>query len=676
VNDERALAGKEFRLDFAVAQPAAPFRVAIGGIVLDLLIVAAFVAYAVTSGLRARRRASTGLEEYFLAGRSLPGWRSGLSMAATQFAADTPLLATGLVATAGIFALWRLWIYALAFLLLAFVFAAVWRRSGVLTDAELTELRYSGQGALALRVLKAIYYSTIINCVVLGMVLFAAVKISAVFLPWHLWLPDTIYAPVLELTRASGVGFGAPPAGLDPVVAAANGFLSILLMVGFTAAYSTTGGLRSVVNTDTVQLAIALAGTAVYAWFVLEAAGGLGGMTDRVVAIYGPDRAAGMLGWLPRHAGEAAMPFLMILSLQWLFQMNSDGTGYLAQRSIACRSDRDARIAGVLFTWVQILLRSLLWLAIAIGLLILFPFVPEDAAAPGFAAAREATFVTGIDELLPAGARGLMLTGLLAALTSTVDTHLNWGASYWSNDIYDRLICRHWLDRAPRPWELVLVARVSGLVIVLLALVVMLNVSSIQAAWSLSLLFGAGMGSVLVLRWLWERINLYSEIAAMAVSILLAPLLLARFGTAPETEWLRLLIMAGATTAAAIAVTFVTPPTDDRALLAFFRRVSPVGFWGRTARLAGSRGDRPRAELGRGLVSVLLTVLSLFLVLVGLGQLLFPPIGIPGLLSWVMLAAGIGLVPLWWRRMMEPDGAGDAADAGSSSRQARRAMTE
>lgn len=152
----------------------------------------------------------------------------------------------------------------------------------------------------------------------------------------------------------------------------------------------------------------------------------------------------------PSNAGEALMPFLVIVGLQWLFQMNSDGTGYLAQRSMACPTDREARIAGLVFTWLQIFLRSLFWLAIAIGLLVLYPFSPEEMNGDGFTAAREALFVTGIDELLPPGFRGLMLVGLLAALASTVDTHLNWGASYWSNDVYGGVVAPKLLKRKPK----------------------------------------------------------------------------------------------------------------------------------------------------------------------------------------------------------------------------------
>ena len=166
---------------------------------LDAAILLAFAIYAITSGLRARRTASTGLEEYFLAGRSLSGWKAGISMAATQFAADTPLLVTGLIATAGIFSLWRLWIYALAFLLLGFVLAPCWRRAQVLTDAELTELRYGGRSASALRAIKAVYFGTIFNCTVLAMVLWAATAIAEPFLLWDQWLPPGAYKPLLRL---------------------------------------------------------------------------------------------------------------------------------------------------------------------------------------------------------------------------------------------------------------------------------------------------------------------------------------------------------------------------------------------------------------------------------------------------------------------------------------------
>jgi solute:Na+ symporter, SSS family len=631
---------------------------------LDLLIVIAFVAYAVGSGLRARGKASQNLQEYFLAGKTISGWRAGISMSATQFAADTPLLVTGLVATAGVFALWRLWVYALAFLLMAFVFSVGWRRGGVLTDAELTEVRYSGRGVLPLRVLKAIYYGTVINCIVMAMVLVAAIRIAEVFLPWHEWLPAGMYAPLLSLASGLGMELGGIT-GLDPAVATTNNLLSILLILAFTAMYATTGGLRAVINTDVAQFFLAMVGTLIYAWVVIRAVGGFGGLSERIVELYGAEQANRMLSFAPPDtAGQILLPFLVIIGLQWFFQMNSDGTGYLAQRSMACRTDRDARVAGVVFTWAQIFFRSLLWLAIAVGLLVLYPFTPAEMGTEEFTAAREVLFVVGIDDLLPPGVRGLMLVGLLAALASTVDTHLNWGASYWSNDVYDRLVSQHWLKREPTGRELVIVARLSNLLILAIALVIMANLGSIQTAWFISLLFGAGMGSVLILRWVWERINLWSELTAMAMSLATAPLLLVYLGTDPETEWLRLGIMALVTTSAAVAVTFVTPATSDPVLLSFYERVQPFGWWRRTARLAGDRPGAPLASLGIRLWAVLVTAASLFLLLAGAGRLLISTPQMSPVWTWAFIAGGLALTPLWWRAMLRDEAEADRSASG------------
>jgi len=623
---------------------------------LDLLIVLAFVLYGLGSGLRARNKASQSLDEYFLAGKTIKGWKAGFSMAATQFAADTPLLVTGLVATAGIFALWRLWIYGLAFLLMAFVFAVCWRRAGVLTDAELTRVRYSGAGVTPLRLLKAIYYGTVINCVVLAMVLVAAVRIAEVFLPWHDWLPAGIYQPVVGFIAATGIQLGESITGLEPAMMSANNLISILLILAFTAMYSITGGLRAVVQTDVVQFSLAMIGTLAYAWFVIDAAGGLSGLTDRIVELYGIEQASKMLSFAPpANASDALMPFLVIIGLQWFFQMNSDGTGYLAQRSMACPTDRDARMAGLVFTWLQILLRSLFWMAIAIGLLVLYPFTPAEMEGAGFTAGREALFVQGIEELLPPGVRGLMLVGLLAALASTVDTHLNWGASYWSNDVYAGVVAPHVLKRKPKDRELVLVARLSNVLILVIAMIIMANLGSIQTAWFISLLFGAGMGSVLVLRWLWERINLYSELTAMGVSLITAPLLLYYLGTDPEGEWIRLGIMALVTTSAAILVTFITPATDDATLKRFYRRVRPFGFWGHAAALNNVGGDVSVKALGRRLYAVAATAISLFTLLVGIGRLLFPAPESSPVISWVCIATGLALIPLWLRMALSKD---------------------
>ncbi|MFW5968762.1 MAG: sodium:solute symporter family protein [Persicimonas sp.] len=618
---------------------------------VDLLIILAFVAYAIGAGLRARKKASKNLRQYFLAGRTIEGWRAGFSMAATQFAADTPLLVMGLIATGGLFMVWRLWVYGLAFLLMGIVLAAAWRRSGVLTDAELTEVRYSGRGVLFLRVVKAIYYGTVINCVGLAMVLLAAMRIAEIFLPWHQWLPESVYGLFYAPVSRLGLTLGDSVTGLDAAVMTTNNLLSVLLIVAFVALYSTTGGLRSVIATDVAQFTLAIVGTAAYAWVLVDHVGGIGALSERVVELYGNADADRMLSFTP-SGQEVLHGFLIVVGLQWLFQMNSDGTGYLAQRSLSCKTDRDARVAAVVFTWLQIVVRSVLWIIIGVGLLIVYPFDAEEAGAEGFAASREILFATGIDEMLPVGVTGLMLVGLLAALASTVDTHLNWGASYWSRDLYERLVCREWLDREPGDRETVLVARLSNVLILVLSLGIMLHLDSIQEAWHISLTFGAGMGAVLVLRWLWERINLFSELSAMAVSLVAAPLLIAY----TDQEWVRLGTMALVSTAATIGVTFVTPTTRPQKLEAFYAQVRPMGLWRKTARRAGIEGDRPLQRLKGALGVTALGAVSVFAMLVGLGKLFVRPPDES--IGWALaaIALSLALLPLWLKGAFGRDG--------------------
>jgi Na+/proline symporter len=358
-------------------------------------------------------------------------------------------------------------------------------------------------------------------------------------------------------------------------------------------------------------------GTAAYAYFAVDAAGGLAALPEALALTYGAERADRYLSFAPTLE-EALVPILIVLSLQWLFQVNSDGTGYLAQRTMACRDEQHARVAAVVFTITQIVVRSVLWLVIGIALLIVFPFDVTQPVTDALVGERELTFARGMDELLPPGVRGLMLTGMLAALASTLDTHLNWGASYWSNDLYKGVWVEHILKRAAGRRELVLVARLSTLVVLAVALVIMGNLGSIQSAWQVSLLFGAGTGAVLVMRWLWERVNLYSEIASIAVSLVLAPILLVTV----EAEWLRLAAMAAASTAAVVFTAFFMPETEEARRVQFFRTVRPAGWWRNTAHAASENADAPLAELRRSLLLLGACAVSVYCWLLGLGTLL------------------------------------------------------
>lgn len=613
---------------------------------IDLAILLAFVAYSVWTGFAARRQASQGLDEYFLAGRRLKGWEAGASMAATQFAADTPLLVMGLIAVGGIASLWRLWIYGLAFLFMGFVLAAAWRRAGVLTDAELTVIRYGGRGATAVRALKAVYYGTVINCTVMAFVLVAATRIFEVFLPWHEWLPGAWYAALRDAVAGLGLALHSGVSGLDPATATTNSLLGIVATVAFVALYSTTGGLRSVVRTDVVQLALMLAGTLGYAVFAVDAAGGLGGLGARLAELYGAERAAQYTSFVP--AAEALAPFLTVLALQWVFQMNADGTGYLAQRTMACATDRDAERAAVTFTLLQIVVRSLLWLLIALALLVVYPLAPGGPLDEPAVAARETLYALGAAELLPAGLRGLLVTSLLAALASTIDTHLNWGASYWANDLYRGVLLERLLKRPARDRELVRVARLSTVVLLVASLWLMTKLGSIQAAWQVSLLFGAGVGAVLVLRWLWERVNLLAEVASMAVSLALAPVLLLTVAD----DWLRLALMAAASTVVVVLSALYGPAVSPGRLAAFYRRAHPPGWWHVSATACDVDPRKPLAELRRRLVRVLACALSVYAWLIGFAQLL---LGAQPLWQGAALVAlGLAAVPAWLRSEPRP----------------------
>jgi Na+/proline symporter len=613
---------------------------------LDFAILFAFVAYGIWAGFDSRRQASQGLEEYFLAGRSLKGWHAGCSMAATQFAADTPLLVMGLIAMGGIASLWRLWIYGLAFLFMGFVLGAAWRRSGVLTDAEFTMIRYSTRGATAVRALKAVYYGTVINCTVMAFVLVAATRIFEVFLPWHEWLPAGFYAALRGQIAATGLQLHSGITGLDAATATTNSLLGILATVGFVALYSTTGGLRSVVRTDIVQLALMLAGTAAYAYFAVDAAGGLNGLTARLAELYGAEQAAHFTSFVP--ATEALAPFVTVLALQWIFQMNADGTGYLAQRTMACASDRDAERAAVTFTLLQVVVRSLLWLLIGLALLVIYPLQPGAILDETAIAARESLYAVGVDQLLPAGFRGLLITSLLAALASTIDTHLNWGASYWANDLYRGVLLDHWLKRPARPRELVLVARLSTIVLLALALWLMTKLGSIQTAWQISLLFGAGVGAVLVLRWIWERVNLLAEAVSIVASLLLAPLLLLTVAD----DWLRLLLMATASTLAVVLAALFGPATEPERLATFYKSVRPPGWWSASAAAAGAAAGAPLSELRSRVASVLACAISTYAWLVGLSDAL---LGVgPSWRAVLLIALGFVALPFWWHPFRGP----------------------
>ena len=436
-------------------------------------------------------------------------------------------------------------------------------------------------------------------------------------------------------------------------IRSANNLLSIGAIVFVTMVYSTTGGLRSVVATDLVQFGIGIVGTFAFAWVVVDEVGGLAALTQGIREKFADSGAYPLTGneilaFTPIGAKHVTIMVLLVYGFQWLLQMNADGTGYLAQRSMACRSDHDARVAAVVFTIAQIILRSLIWLPLALGLLLVFP--PTSGLVDSqYTAAREFTFVQGIDELLPTGLTGLMLVGMLAALASTVDTHLNWGASYWTNDVYRRFICEGWLKRSPSDRTLVWVARGSNVFILLIAMGILPLLSSIQTAWKMSLLLGAGMGILLVLRWIWWRVTAWGELSCIVSSMLLAPLLLWALPEQPET---RLLIMGFGAGLIGITVSLLTGPESVERLAVFYRKAQPPGFWGPIEqRVVSGHGDSTQ-RFWKALSAMAITGFSLFCLLSGIGSWL---VGSPAP-EWIvwrelwlggLIVLGILLCPVW-----------------------------
>ena len=538
-----------------------PFILHVG----DWLVIGLYMLLALSVGFAMKSRAGTDRRSYFLAGRSLPWWWVGASMAATTFAADTPLAVTGIIAAKGLSGNW-LWLPVMGIHAAVFVlFAANWSRSGVVTDAELICLRYSGQPAVILRWCRT-GLQLLTNCVVLGWVLRAMVKIASPFFLWEQWWPSGM--AWLEPIWPEGTALGSPADGLTIIV--------LLLIVG---CYSTLGGLRGVVLTDLVQLGLALLGSvwlAVCAW---QAVGGRAGLLAGLSTQYGTDHlyldllptpGAGWLGAVGVSAGLFGL-YLMVQSYSYL---SADGGGYFMQRLNAARSPRDAQKGALVFLVIHYLTRIWPWFVVGLAALVLIPLGQESDSLGGAAAwatgDREMAWPVLMAHLLKPGWLGLVLVSLLAAFMSTVDTHINWGASYIVTDV--------WLVLRPTASdrEQIRVARTTVLLFVAVAIGVSFQISTIEQAWKWIAMLGASLGLPTLLRWLWWRVNATGEIAAMLSGMLAGTLLALRTDLPYE---IRLLWIAAASASGLVVGMFVGPRTDPECLHRFVAQVRPLGRW-------------------------------------------------------------------------------------------------
>jgi Na+/proline symporter len=513
-------------------------------------------------------------------------------MVATTFAADTPLVVTGLVAANGVAGNWLWWNMVMSGMLTVFFFARLWRRANVMTDVEFAEIRYAGGPAALLRGFRALYLALPINLIILGWVTRAMIKVLEISLGVTAWQAVALCAVIVAL-------------------------------------YAVAAGLWAVLWTDAFQFVLMMVAVIALAFFAVDAVGGMEALVTGVTAHFGSETAA--LSVLPVRVDATGISayqwlplttLLVFLSVQWWAAWypgaEPGGGGYIAQRIFSARNEREGMLAVLFFQIAHYALRPWPWIVTGLATLLLYPSL-ED---------REAGYVHAFVDLLPAPWRGIMLAGFIAAFMSTVATHLNWGASYLVNDLYRRFIRRDATD-AHYVWA----SRIATVLLFIGGIVVTWQIDTIGNAWRFLLAIGAGTGLVLILRWYWWRINAWSEISAMLASLvvslaamLLAPRVLG-VGHPNEAAWVMLVTVA-VSTVVWLGVTYATAPEPDQVLESFYRRVRPGGpGWRRVSeRLGYGREAIPGGALAwsNWVAGVVAVYSSLF----GIGRLLFGDLGV------------------------------------------------
>jgi Na+/proline symporter len=564
---------------------------------IDWAIVVGYFVLSTVIGFIFTKRGGESLEEYFLSGRQVPWWLAGAAMVATTFAADTPLVVTGLVATKGVAGNWLWWNMVMSGMLTVFFFARLWRRARVMTDVEFAEIRYSGRPAAFLRGFRAVYLGIAINLIIMGWVTRAMIKILTISL------------------------------GISPFVAVGICFV-------ITVAYSVAAGLWAVLWTDLIQFVIKMTAVIVLAIYAVNKVGGMDALISGVSQHFGSETAALSVlpvKWTPNGLEAYAwMPLLALgvfLSMQWWAAYypgaEPGGGGYVAQRIFSSKTERDGVLATLFFQVAHYALRPWPWIVTGLATVILYP----GGRLPNGTVDAEGAYVQAFVDLLPTPWRGFMLAGFAAAYMSTIGTHLNWGASYLVNDFYKRFVKKDAPDK-----HYVNVGRVATVVLFLLSIIVTSQLSSVERAWKFLLAMGAGTGLVLILRWYWWRISAWSEISAMVVSFLASLVFMnvvpRRFaaGDPNADAWIMILTVA-VTTVTWIAATFLTKSEPDATLDAFYRRVRPGGPGWRhvSERLGYGRESIPGGALAW--TNWIAGIVAVYTTLFGLGKLVFGQLG-------------------------------------------------
>jgi SSS family solute:Na+ symporter len=565
---------------------------------IDWAIVAGYFLLSTTIGLYFTKKGGESLDEYFLSGRQVPWWLAGAAMVATTFAADTPLVVTGLVATKGVAGNWLWWNFVMSGMLTVFFFARLWRRAAVMTDVELAEVRYSGTPAAFLRGFRALYLAIPINLIILGWVTRAMIKILTISLNLH----DVSLAGMTVSGEVVAVG----------------------ICFVITVAYSVAAGMWAVLWTDLVQFVIKMSAVIILAIYSVRAVGGIDVMKVKLAAHFGSERAA--LSVLPVSYSDggfhayAWMPLLTLctyLSVQWWAAWypgaEPGGGGYVAQRIFAAKTERDGVLATLFFQIAHYALRPWPWIVTGLATVILYPNLQD----------KESGYVHAFVDLLPTPWRGFMLAGFAAAYMSTVGTHLNWGASYLVNDFYKRFLKKDGTEK-----HYVAVSRGTTVLLFLASIAVTSQLSSVEKAWELLLGLGAGTGLVFILRWYWWRINAWSEISAMIASFIFSVLgfiyIKPQFApNDPNSTAVVMLVTVAASTVVWLTVTFITSPEPDATLDSFYRRVRPGGpGWATVSQRLGF-GREAIAGGALAWTNWIAGIVAVYATLFGIGKIIF-----------------------------------------------------
>ena len=531
----------------------------------DWTIIASYILFSLGVGIYFNKRAGSSTKEYFLSGQSLPWWVVGTSMVATTFAADTPLAITEFIRGPGIWQNWFWWNLLMGALLGVFLFSRLWRRANVLTDNELLEIRYSGKPAAFLRAFKAGYFAILYNFIVMGWVINAMASVVSVMLNMDKWT-------------------------------------AVWLCVIIALVYAILSGFWGVVVTDLVQFFIAMFGSIALAIIALNYVGGMDSLLYKLSGLLGSDAIHNnTLKFIPPVPEESMATltfwespfskFLIFITVMWWSHHGTDGGGYIIQRMSSAKNERHALLATLWFNLAHYALRVWPWIIVAVVSIVMFPIIPEAYSELGV----KAGYPLVMNALLGPGLKGILIVSFLAAFMSTIDTHLNWGASYLVNDLYKRFY---------RPNEsethYVLIGKIFTVILMIFAAFTAIKMQSISKAWEFIFSMGAGIGLVLILRWFWWRINAWSEITALATSILVTIILeflaynqtilegknYILFGSAPTLFGItlqvhhKLIIIVPIAILAWLSVTFLTKPEPKKTLENFYKRVQPGGWWG------------------------------------------------------------------------------------------------